>query len=494
MPMCNPVGFFMSPCKKGVAFRENDLRILQILRKKESGMPKAKILKFDAAGPGLTKSEILKVCNVENVRFLRLQFTDIFGVIKNVEIPKSQFEKALDGEIQFDGSSIEGFTRIEESDMNLVPDLDSFAIYPWAHSGGNKVARLICDVYNPDGSPFPGCPRQTLKKQMDRASALGYVMVTGPEAEFFLFRRDENGEAIVDTHDQGAYFDLTPVDRGEEARRDVVLALEQMGFEVEAAHHEVAPGQHEIDFKYADAVTTADRVSTFRFIVKKVALDHGLHATFMPKPIFGVNGSGMHTHQSFLDKRGNNVFYDAKAKYQLSKTALYYTGGILRHARGFVAITCPLVNSYKRLVPGYEAPVNVAWSMRNRSPLVRIPARRGMGTRIEVRMPDPSCNPYLAFTVMLASGLDGVKNRMDPGEPVDRNVFKMSEREKRRLRIEQLPGNLSEALDNLWKDEVVKDSLGDHILKHFMEAKRGEWAEYISRVQPWEIEKYLETY
>ena len=297
-------------------------------------MAKAKVLKFDAAGRGLSKSEILKVCEAENVRFMRLQFTDIFGVIKNVELPSSQFSKALDGEIQFDGSSIEGFTRIEESDMNLVPDLDSFAIYPWAHRNGEKVGRLICDVYNPDGSPFAGCPRMTLKKQMDKASALGYTMVTGPEAEFFLFRRDANGDPIVDTHDEGAYFDLTPVDRGEEARRDIVLALEQMGFEVEAAHHEVAAGQHEIDFKYADAVTTADRVSTFRFIVKKVAMDHGLHATFMPKPIYGINGSGMHVHQSFLDKKGNNVFYDAKAKYQLSKTAMHYTGGILRHARG----------------------------------------------------------------------------------------------------------------------------------------------------------------
>src|ERR1700682_3227568 len=457
-------------------------------------MAKARVLKFDPAGRGLSKTEILKVCDKEGVRFLRLQFTDILGIIKNVEIPRSQFEKALDGEIQFDGSSIEGFTRIEESDMNLVPDLNSFAIYPWAHRGGEMVAPLICDVYTPDGNPFAGCPRTTLKRQMDKALALGYVLVTGPEAEFFLFRRDANGDPIIDTHDQGAYFDLTPVDRGGEARRDVVLALEQMGFEVEAAHHEVPPGQHEIDFKYADAGTTADRVSTFRFVVKKVALDHGLHATFMPKPIFGVNGSGMHVHQSFLDKRGNNVFYDAKAKYQLSKTALHYTGGILRHARGVVAVTNPLVNSYKAVAPGYEAPVNVAWSMRSRSPLVRVPARRGMGTRIEVRMPDPSCNPYLAFGVMLASGLDGVKNKMDPGEPVDRNVFKMSEREKRRLRIDQLPAHPSEALDNLEKDDVVTGALGEHILNHFLEAKRGEWAEYISRVQPWEVEKYLDMY
>ena len=455
---------------------------------------KAKVVRFDASGPGLSKAEILKVCDTERVRFLRLQFTDILGVVKNVEIPHSQFSKALDGVIHFDGSSIEGFTRIEESDMMLVPALDSFAIYPWAHNNGERVARLICDIYDPDGTTFPGCPRTTLKNQMAKAAALGFVLVTGPEAEFFLFRRGPGGDPVVDTHDQGSYFDLTPVDRGEEARRDVMLALEQMGFEVEAAHHEVAPGQHEIDFKYADAITTADRVSTFRFIVKKVALDHGLHATFMPKPIFGVNGSGMHVHQSFLDRKGRNLFYDPRAKYQLSQTALHYTGGILRHARSLVAVTNPLVNSYKRLVPGYEAPVNVAWSMRNRSPLVRVPARRGMGTRIEVRMPDPSCNPYLAFTVMLAAGLDGVKNRMDPGEPVDKNIFRMSEREKRRLKIDQLPANLSEALDNLEKDDVITESLGDHILTHFIEAKRREWEEYISRIHPWEIETYLEQY
>ena len=458
-------------------------------------MPKAKILKFDAAGPGLTKSEILKVCDAENVRFLRLQFTDIFGVIKNVEIPRSQFGKALDGEIQFDGSSIEGFTRIEESDMNLIPDLDSFAIYPWAHNGGNKVARLICDVYNPDGSPFAGCPRQTLKKQMDKASALGYTLVTGPEAEFFLFRRDANGDPIVDTHDQGAYFDLTPVDRGEEARRDIVLALEQMNFEVEAAHHEVAPGQHEIDFKYADAITTADRVSTFRFVVKKVALDHGLHATFMPKPIFGVNGSGMHVHQSFLDKKGNNVFYDPKAKYQLSKTALHYTGGILRHAKAFVAITNPLVNSYKRLVPGYEAPVNVAWSMRNRSPLVRVPARRGMGTRIEVRMPDPSCNPYLAFA---RDARVGSRRREEPdGSGRARGPQRLQDERAREAAAADRSAprrTCPRRSTTSGRTTVVKDSLGDHILKHFMEAKRGEWAEYISRVQPWEVDKYLEAY
>jgi glutamine synthetase len=450
----------------------------------------------DAGGNRLKKPEILKLVESEGVRFLRLQFTDILGIIKNVEVPRSQFGKALDGEIQFDGSSIEGFTRIEESDMNLVPDLATFRIFPWSHPNG-KVARLVCDIYNPDGSPFAGCPRQALKRQMEKAKAVGYTLMTGPEAEFFLFRRDANGDPIVDTHDQGGYFDLTPVDRGEEARRDIVVALESMGFEVEAAHHEVAPGQHEIDFKYDTAVRTADNVTTFKLIVKKVALDHNLHATFMPKPIFGVNGSGMHVHQSLMTGEGSsmkNAFHDGKAKRELSKVALSYVAGILAHARNFSAVTNPLVNSYKRLVPGYEAPVNVAWSERNRSPLVRIPARRGMGTRCEVRMPDPSCNPYLAFSVMLASGLDGVKRKLDAGEPVDRNVFEMSEREKKRLGIKVLPANLSEALDYLEKDELLVDALGPHIFEHFTAAKRSEWAEYISRVHPWEIDEYLSSY
>jgi glutamine synthetase len=444
----------------------------------------------------MNAAEILKRCDKEGVRFLRLQFTDILGVIKNVEVPRSQFEKALDGEIQFDGSSIEGFVRIQESDMGLVPDLNTFQIFPWSHPNG-KVARLVCDVIEPDGKPFAGCPRQALKRQMEKAKALGFELMTGPEAEFFLFRRDANGDPIVDTHDEGGYFDLTPVDRGEDARRDIVVALEAMGFEVEAAHHEVAPGQHEIDFKYGNAVYTADNVTTFKLIVKKVALDHGLHATFMPKPIFGVNGSGMHVHQSLLTGSGANVknaFFDPKATYQLSSTALHYIGGILKHARAMAAVTNPLVNSYKRLVPGYEAPVNVAWSERNRSPMVRIPARRGMGTRCEVRMPDPACNPYLAFTVMLAAGLDGIKNKLEPGEPINENVFEMSEREKKRRKIEVLPGNLSEALDCLEKDDLLKNALGEHILTNFVEAKRSEWQEYISKVSGWEIEKYLNKF
>jgi glutamine synthetase len=438
--------------------------------------------------------EILKVADEEDVHFMRLEFTDIMGVLKNVEIPRSQFDKALDGQIMFDGSSIEGFTRIEESDMLLHPDLDSFRLNPWKNPDGSRVARLICDVKLPDESDFPGCPRTTLRRQVERAAKKGFKMVAGPEAEFFLFHKDDDGRVLTETHDVGGYFDLTPVDKGEEARRDIVIMLEEMGFEVEAAHHEVAPGQHEIDFRYAEAIECADNVSTFRFVVKKVAQDRGLHATFMPKPIFGVNGSGMHTHQSLLTKDGKNAFFDPKAERGLSQTAMHYIGGILDHARAFVAITNPLVNSYKRLVPGYEAPVNIAWSEKNRSPLVRVPAKRGMSTRCEVRVPDPACNPYLALAVMLASGLDGIERKLDAGEPVNQNIFTMSERQKRRLRIRQLPANLSEALDNLERDPVVKDALGDHILDNYLRAKRQEWAEYISHVHPWEQERYLETY
>ncbi len=441
----------------------------------------------------MTREEILRLSDEENVRFLRLQFTDLLGVIKNVEVPRSQFEKALDGQIMFDGSSIEGFTRIEESDMLLVPDWQTFQVNPWTNPGGSRVARMICDVHMPDGSGFAGCPRLVLKRQVERAAALGFTMVAGPEAEFFLFQKDADGNTLLDTHDVGGYFDLTPVDRGEECRRDIVIVLESMGFEVEAAHHEVAPGQHEIDFKYSEAVACADNVSTFRFVVKKVALEHGLHATFMPKPIFGVNGSGMHVHQSLL-AGGDNRFYDEQGRWQLSKAALGYIGGILEHSAALVAITNPIVNSYKRLVPGFEAPTNIAWSEKNRSPLVRVPARRGMSTRCEVRMPDPSCNPYLALASMLAAGLDGLERGLDPGEPVNKNIFTMSEREKRRLRIKQLPPDLSSALDKLERDKVLQEALGDHIFDHYLGAKRQEWADYISHVHPWEQERYLHGY
>ncbi|MBI2608871.1 MAG: type I glutamate--ammonia ligase [Deltaproteobacteria bacterium] len=436
---------------------------------------------------------LLKKMKDAKVRFLRLQFTDILGMTKNVEVPETQFEKALNGEILFDGSSIEGFTRIEESDMLLKPDLASFQIFPWEEKGG-KVARLICNVYNPDHTPFSGCPRLTLKKVCDEAKEMGYIMMAGPEAEFFLFQKDEKGNITTLTHDAAGYFDLTPVDKGEEARRDIVNTLEKMGFEVEAAHHEVAPGQHEIDFKYADAITTADNISTFRLVVKKIANDHGLHATFMPKPVFGINGSGMHTHQS-LFKGDVNTFYDENGPHEgLSTTALHYIGGLLRHAKAFIAITNPLVNSYKRLVPGYEAPTQIAWSLKNRSPLIRIPAKRGHSTRCELRVPDPSCNPYLAFAVMLKSGLDGIRNEMDPGEPVTKNMYKMSQRERARLKIESAPKDLAQALKFLSKDEVVVTALGEHIYNNFLQAKQQEWQEYIAAVHPWESDKYLARY
>jgi glutamine synthetase len=441
----------------------------------------------------LTTNEILAHCDEENVHFLRMQFTDIDGIIKNVEVPKSQFRKALDGQIMFDGSSIEGFTRIEESDMLLVPDLGTFQVFPWATNHG-KVGRLICDVYDPSGLPFAGCPRTALKNVAEKAKSLGYQVMAGPEAEFFLFQRSSDGLPVTQTHDSGGYFDLSPKDLGEEARRDITLALESMGFEVEAAHHEVAPGQHEIDFKYEEIVTSADAIVTFRFVVKKVALMHGLHATFMPKPLSGVNGSGMHVHQSLFTLEGKNSFHDPDGPWQLSATGRSYIAGVLDHARAVVAVTNPLVNSYKRLVPGYEAPVNVAWSQKNRSPLIRVPARRGVGTRCEVRMPDPSCNPYLALTAMLAAGLDGIERGLDCGEPVDRNIFDMSQREKRRLRIVQLPDSLADALNFLEKDKVLRAALGDHIFDHFLFNKRREWADYIQQIHQWELNRYLDRY
>src|SRR4051812_15292463 len=441
---------------------------------------------------GATRKDILELTEKLQVRFMRLQFTDILGINKNVEIPSSQFEKALAGDIMFDGSSIEGFVRIEESDMLLAPDLDTFQVFPWGDAG-NRICRLICDIKMPTGEPFAGDPRLTLKGVLAKAKAMGFTMNAGMEAEFFLFKRGADGEATTATHDVGGYFDLAPTDLGEDARRAMVDVLERMGFEVEAAHHEVAHGQHEIDFRYADALKTADNIATFRFVVKQVATQFGLLASFMPKPIYGQNGSGMHTHQS-LFRGKENAFHDAAAQWELSPVALHYIGGLLRHARGMCAITNPLVNSYKRLVPGFEAPVNVAWSMRNRSPLIRVPERRGLGTRVELRMPDPAANPYLALAVMLAAGLDGVETKADYREPVNENIWEMSYRERRRLRIDDLPHDLNEALDELEKDEVVRAALGDHITKHFVEAKRQEWREYITQVSPWELESYLAKY
>src|SRR5258705_5657149 len=444
------------------------------------------------SNPRETKAQILERIEREKVKFLRLQFTDILGTIKNVEIPDRQFEEALDGNIMFDGSSIEGFVRIEESDMYLRPDLSTFRVFPWPGTTGERVARVICDIYTPDGQPFSGDPRACLKKVIAMAAAKGYAMNAGPEAEFFLFQT-KDGVPTTETHDSASYFDLSPVDQGEDVRREIVLALEAMGFHVEAAHHEVAPGQHEIDFRYDDVLTTADNISTFRFVVKNVAIRNGLHATFMPKPIYGINGSGMHTHMSLFANNAN-IFFDAKAPMELSPLCLHYIGGILRHAKGFCAITNPLVNSYKRLVPGYEAPTNIAWSEKNRSPLVRVPAARGTSTRIELRMPDPSCNPYLALAVMMRSGLDGIEKKLDPGPPINKNIYKMSHRERRHLRIDELPGNLNEALDELEKNELMKDTLGDHLFEHFVAAKREEWLDSIKHVSPSGTDRDLNMY
>jgi glutamine synthetase len=432
----------------------------------------------------LTKEAILAEAKEKDVRFVRLQFTDLLGKIKNVEIPRSQLEKALENKMMMDGSSIEGFTRIEESDMYLYPDYSTWLVLPWELEGGARVARLICDVYMPDGTPFSGDPRGILQKVLDEAKALGFDgLNVGPEPEFFLFKK-ENGKISKELNDNGGYFDLSPIDLGENCRREIVLALEDMGFEIEASHHEVAPGQHEIDFKYADAVTTADNIQTFKLVVKNIAEKHGLHATFMAKPLFGINGN------MSLFKNGQNAFYDANNEIGLSETARYFMAGVMKHARANAAITNPTINSYKRLVPGYEAPVYVAWSASNRSPMIRIPASRGAGTRIEVRNPDPSANPYLALAVLLKAGLDGIKNKLTLAEPTDRNIYHMTEKERIEEGIDSLPGSLQEAIDELLTDGVITSAIGEHALTHFVEAKRIEIEMFRTAVHEWEREQY----
>ncbi|TDA66938.1 MAG: type I glutamate--ammonia ligase [Clostridia bacterium] len=436
-----------------------------------------------------TSEEVKELVKEHNVKFIRLQFTDIFGVLKNVAITREQLDKALTGELMFDGSSIEGFVRIEESDMYLRPDPASFVIFPWRPQEG-AVARMICDVYMPDGTPFIGCPRWNLRRVTEQAAKRGFTMQVGPEAEFFLFHTDAEGRPTLITHDQGGYFDLSPVDLGENARRDIVLTLQDMDFEVEASHHEVAPGQHEIDFKYSNALDMADKIVTFKFVVRTIAQRHGLHATFMAKPIYGVPGSGMHLNQS-LEQNGVNAFYDPDTPDQLSQVARYYIGGLLAHAPAIAAITSPTVNSYKRLVSGFEAPVYIAWSYQNRSPLIRIPAKKGPSTRIEFRSPDPTCNPYLALAVCLAAGMDGIENKIEPPPPCDRNIYAMTEAERRALGIATLPQDLSQALAALEANNVIKEALGPHILDRFIEAKRIEWERYRSQVHPWEVQEYL---
>jgi glutamine synthetase len=440
-----------------------------------------------------TAEDIRKLAKEENVKFIRLQFTDILGTIKNVEIPVSQLDKALENKMMFDGSSIEGFVRIEESDMLLYPDLDTWVVFPWTAEKG-KVARLICDIYNPDGTPFSGDPRANLKRVLEEMKELGFTDFNlGPEPEFFLFKLDPAGEPTLELNDKGGYFDLAPTDLGENCRRDIVLELEEMGFEIEASHHEVAPGQHEIDFKYADAITACDQIQTFKLVVKTIARKHGLHATFMAKPLFGVNGSGMHMNLS-LFSNGKNAFYDTKGDIELSDTARQFIAGIIEHAPAFTAVTNPTVNSYKRLVPGYEAPCYVAWSARNRSPLIRIPASRGLSTRVEVRSVDPTANPYLAMAVLLSAGLDGIRNQKKAPAPIDRNIYVMSAEEREEEGIKDLPATLYQALVELQKNPVIMQGLGDHILEHFIEAKEIEWDMFRTQVHPWEREQYIQMY
>jgi glutamine synthetase len=440
-----------------------------------------------------TREDIKRLAAEENVKFIRLQFTDILGTIKNVEIPVSQLEKALDNKMMFDGSSIEGFVRIEESDMYLYPDLNTWVVFPWTAEKG-KVARLICDIYTPEGEPFAGDPRNNLRRVLKEMEDLGFTNFNlGPEPEFFLFKLDQKGEPTLELNDQGGYFDFAPTDLGENCRRDIVLELEEMGFEIEASHHEVAPGQHEIDFKYADALTACDQIQTFKLVVKTIARKHGLHATFMPKPLYGVNGSGMHMNLS-LFTNGVNSFYEPTGDLEMSDTARQFIAGILKHAPNFTAVTNPTVNSYKRLVPGYEAPCYVAWSARNRSPLIRIPASRGLSTRVEVRSVDPAANPYLAMAVLLKAGLDGIKNKLTPPAPVDRNIYVMSKEERIEEGIIDLPATLVQALDQLKSDEVIVAGLGEHIFEHFIEAKEIEWDMFRTVVHPWEREQYMSMY
>lgn len=437
-----------------------------------------------------TREDILRIVEEEDVEFIRLQFTDMFGNLKNIAVTANQLDKALDNRCMFDGSAIDGFVGIEESDMCLHPDLSTLAIFPWRPQQG-KVARLLCDVYHPDGRPFAGDPRYVLKRVIQEAQALGYKLEVGPECEFFLFNTDENAMPTTDTKEQASYFDIGPLDGGENARRDIVMTLEEMGLIIEASHHEMAPAQHEIDFRYDEALAAADNIMTFKLATRTIAKRHGLHATFMPKPRFGVNGSGMHINMS-LQKEGKNVFEDKSDPNGLSREAYCFIGGIMKHIKAMAAVTNPLVNSYKRLVPGYAAPVYIAWSITNRSPLIRIPA--GGGTRIELRSPDSAANPYLTLAVCLKAGLDGILNGIEPPKSVDCNIYTMTEAERRALHIDNLPGSLMEALKELKQDPFILEVLGPHIAENYIAAKEAEWQRYSTCVSEWETQEYLNRY
>lgn len=436
-----------------------------------------------------TKQDIFNMVEEEDVEFIRLQFTDLFGNLKNIAVTASQLDRVLSNKCMFDGSAIDGFARIEESDMYLYPDLSTLEIFPWRPQQG-KVARMICDVYRPNGQPFEGDPRYVLKRAVQQAEDMGYTFEVGPECEFFLFNTDENTMPTTNTHEQAGYFDIGPLDFGENARRDIVMNLEDMGFVIEASHHEMSPAQHEIDFQYDEALSAADNIMTFKLVVKTIAKRHGLHASFMPKPKYGENGSGMHTNMS-LSRDGVNVFSDSSDEKGLSKEAYYFIGGIMKHIKALTFITNPIVNSYKRLVPGFEAPVYIAWSAKNRTPLIRIPTAPEGEERIELRSPDPSANPYLVFAVCLAAGLDGIRNKIMPPKSIDCNIFEMTEEERAAAGAELLPRTLLEAAQAFEEDTYIKNVLGDDLTEKYIKVKTEEYMNYRNQVTDWEIAKYL---
>jgi len=423
------------------------------------------------------------------IEFVRLQFTDLFGFVKNVTVPAEELDRAWEGKLLFDGSSVDGFSRVEQSDMLLIPDASTFSALPWREEDAG-IAYLYCDVYGSDGKPFEGCPRGILKRVLKEAAELGYDLQVGPEGEFFLFRTDELGRPLFDIHDEAGYFDPSPVDQGEEARRDILFTMKKLGFVIEASHHEVAPGQHEVDFRYGDALSIADKWMTFKQIVKSVARRHGLYATFLPKPFAGRNGNAMHCNQSLCDADGRNVFYDESSPDGLSQVAKHYIGGLLTYATEMAAVTNPTVNSYKRLLPGYEAPTNLAWSGCNRSALIRIPQSRGRGTRVELRNPDPTANPYLVFALMLKAGLEGVKRKIEPPKEVVGSIYEMSAEERLANGIGAYPRDLQAALDSMRESTFVREVLGAHSYDIFLDVKQQEWNSFAEQVHPWEIERY----
>ncbi len=440
-----------------------------------------------------SREDIHRIVEEEGVQYVRLQFTDVLGAIKNVELPISQLDKAMEGELMFDGSSIEGFVRVEESDMYLKPDLNTWVILPWTE-GIDKTARLICDIHGIDGEPFEGDPRSNLKRVLKQMKDMGYdQMHLGPEPEFFFFKLDENRDYTTEPNDYSGYFDLDITDTSGRCRREITRTLDKMGFEVEMSHHEVGPGQHEISFKYMDALQASDALQTFKLVAKTIARKFDLHATFMPKPLYKQPGSGMHYNVS-LFRDGENVFFDENDDFGLSEEMRRFMAGLLEHARGYTAICNPLVNSYKRLASGFEAPRYIAWSGRNRTPLLRIPSSRGPGTRAEVRSLDPSANPYLATAVILAAGLDGIREEKNLTTPVNENIYEMTQKERKAEDVEDLPTTLYTALKALKEDDVIKDALGPHIYEHFVENKTFEWKDYSAQITSWEIDQYLGNY